>query len=371
MIKKLKKYLDFKLIAILSFVYLLFVIIYSSKNAYLRILIKRKTDWGEFVFNNVLDWCLIIIFMVFIAITTKYLMSKKTKLILIAFIHLFFSFFIGAFTIGISWCIDMLRNPSDEVNFSFEELCITFIRLVDLHFLIYISLVALIYMYYYLKKVEESKIQTIKLQEQLSKSHLKFLQSQMHPHFLFNTLNGIHSLMDINIEKSKTMVVDLSDLLRNVLDKKDENLIELQEELKILKKYIHIKKTRFSDQLNIHLNIEAGLENVLVPNMLIQPIVENSTKHGYGTEFISLEIIIDIYKKNEKLIVKVQNDGKALKEKLPALLKKGTGLKNIKERLASLYGNNYKFKIYNESGKVVTKVSFPIKLSISKIEKEF
>ncbi|WOD42153.1 sensor histidine kinase [Hwangdonia lutea] len=369
MIKKLKKYLDFKLIGILSLVYLLFVIIYSSKNAYLRVLVQRKTDWGEFVFGNVLDWCLITIFMVFIAITTKYLMSKKTKLILIALIHLFFSFFIGAFTIGVSLGVDILRDPS--VKFSFEELCISFIRLVDLHFLIYISLVALIYMYYYLKKVEESKIQTIKLQEQLSKSQLKFLQSQMHPHFLFNTLNGIHSLMDINIEKSKSMVVDLSDLLRNVLDKKDDNLIELQEELEILKKYIQIKKTRFSDQLNIHLNTEAGLENVLVPNMLIQPIVENSTKHGYSDNHISLDIFISIYKKNENLVIKVENNGTALKDTLSELLKKGTGLSNIKERLLTLYKENHELSIDNSNNKVVTKISFPIELSISEIEKDY
>ncbi len=368
MLKNLKKHFDFKLIGILSLVYMVFVIIYSFKNIYLRMFMERKINWGGFVFANVLDWFLITIFMIFIAFTTKYLMRKKTKLIYIVSIHLFFSLFIGAFTIGLSWVVENIGTPAE---FSFSELCISFIRLIDLHFLIYLSLVTIIYMYYYFQKSQESKIQTIKLQDQLSKSHLKFLQSQMHPHFLFNTLNGIHSLMGIDIEKSKSMVVDLSDLLRNVLEKKDENLIELQEELEILKKYIHIKKTRFSDQLNIHLNIEAGLENILVPNMLIQPIVENSTKHGYSTEFISLEIIIDIYKKNDKLIVKVQNDGKALKEKLSALLKKGTGLNNIRERLNTLYGNNYKLNIYNESNKVITKISIPIKLSISEIEKDY
>ncbi|WP_341216721.1 histidine kinase [uncultured Wocania sp.] len=371
MLKNLKKYFDLKLIGILSLVYLVFVIIYSGKNAYLRYSMKRKTDWGEFVFGNVLDWCLITAFMIFIAITTKYLMHKKTKLVYIVSIHFFFSFFIGVFTVGLSWIIENLFTSMGKDQRSLTDVFYGFVRLIDLHFLIYLSLVTIIYMYYYFQKIQESKIQTIKLQDQLSKSHLKFLQSQMHPHFLFNTLNGIHALMDINIEKSKSMVVDLSDLLRNVLDKKDENLIELQEELEILKKYIHIKKTRFSDQLNIHLNIEAGLENILVPNMLIQPIVENSTKHGYGSEFISLEIIIDIYKKKEKLFVKIQNNGKALKEKLPALLKKGTGLNNIKERLDTLYGTNYKLNIYNESDKVITKISIPIKLSISEVEKDF
>lgn len=371
MLKYLKKHIDFKLIGIMSLAYGVFVIIYSSKNAYLRVYHERKTDWGHFVFANVLDWGLITIFMIFVAISTKYLIIKKIKLAYIIIFHLFFSFFIGAFTVGISWLIELLGNPETDAKREFSSVVLGFVRLIDLHFLIYLSLVTIIYMYYYFQKSRESKIQTIKLQEQLSKSHLKFLQSQMHPHFLFNTLNGIHSLMDINIEKSKSMVVDLSGLLRNVLEKKDENLIELQEELEILKKYIHIKKTRFSDQLIINLNVEAGLENVLVPNMLIQPIVENSTKHGYGSEFISLEVSVDIFKKNDNLVIKVKNDGKALKEALPTLLKKGTGLSNLKERLHTLYPNNYKLNIYNESNKVITKISIPIKLSISEIEKDY
>lgn len=371
MLKYLKKHIDFKLIGILSLAYAVFVIIYSSKNAYLRVYHDRKTDWGHFIFFNVLDWCLITIFMIFVAISTKYLIIKKIKFVYIIIFHLFFSFFIGAFTVGISWLIELLCNPEVDAKREFGDVVIGFVRLIDLHFLIYLSLVTIIYMYYYFQKSRESKIQTIKLQEQLSKSHLKFLQSQMHPHFLFNTLNGIHSLMDINIEKSKSMVVDLSDLLRSVLEKKDENLIELQEELEILKKYIHIKKTRFSDQLIINLNIETGLENVLVPNMLIQPIVENSTKHGYSAEFISLEVTIDIYKQNDNLVIKVKNDGKALSEALPALLKKGTGLSNLKERLDTLYPNNYQLNIYNESNKVITKISIPIRLSVSEIEKGY
>ncbi|WP_303318565.1 histidine kinase [Flavivirga abyssicola] len=371
MIKRVKPYLDLKLIGILSLFYFIFVVIYASKNAYLRIYSKRQVDWGEFIFANLLDWAIIVIFMMFIAFTTKLLMQKKTKLVYIISIHLFFSFFIGAFTIGLSQIVEQLKSPWPMKENSIASLFTSYIRLIDLHFLIYMSLVTMIYMYYYFQKIQESKIQTIKLQDQLSKTHLKFLQTQMHPHFLFNTLNGIHSLMDINIAKSKSMVVDLSDLLRNVLEKKDQNLIELQEELEILKKYIHIKKARFSDQLNIHLNIEEGLENVLVPNMLLQPIVENSTKHGYDKEHLSLDITINIFRKNDKLIVKIKNNGKELKDKLSVLLKKGTGLNNIKERLDSLYNNNYKLKIYNKSNSVITEVNIPIKLSISQIEKGF
>ena len=372
MIKKLKKYIDFKLVGILSLVYLIFVIIYSSKNAFLRLQYPDmvKSSWLDFYLYNLLDWFLIVMFMVFIAFTTKYLIDKKTKYIYILLIHFFLSFFIGAFTIGISWIVETGKLPTTMEDFIYL-LFTHILDLIDLHFLIYMSLVTIIYMYYYFKKNQENQIQTAKLREQLSDTKLKFLQAQIHPHFLFNTLNSIYSLMDINIEKSKKIVVDLSDILRHVLDKKDENLIELQEELIMLKKYININKMRFSDQLSFTIDIEEGLENVLIPNMIIQPIVENSIKHGFDKDIISLEIFIRIHKKNDNLIITIENTGKKLTKDASTLFKKGTGLTNIKERLNTLYTNNYTFNIYNKSNKVVTKLSFPIHLSISEITHDY
>ncbi|WP_242156821.1 sensor histidine kinase [Aestuariivivens sediminis] len=369
--KGLKKYVDLKLIGILSLAYSVFVIIYVSKNVYLRIHYERETDWGNFIFINVLDWFIISIFMIFIAISTKYLIDKKTKFPYIIMFHLFFSFFIGAFAIGVSWGIELLGNPEIEIKNELNGAITAFIRLIDLHFLIYLSLVTIIYMYYYFKKTQESKLQTIQLQEQLSKSHLKFLQSQMHPHFLFNTINGIYSLLDINLEKSKAMLVDLSDLLRNVLEKKDQNLIELQDEINILKKYIHIKKTRFSDQLTFNLDIEEGLENALVPNMILQPIIENSTKHGYSDKHKSITVSISIRKEKDRMSIKVENTGKQIDQPLSSLLKKGNGLSNINERLKTLYNTDFELKIYNHSNKVMTEINFPLQLSISEITETF
>ena len=374
MINKLKEYVDFKLIGILSAAYLLFVIVYFSKNAYLKILglAYIKMDWSYLIYINVQDWFIITIFIVFLVFTTKFMIDRKTKLIYIILIHLFFSFFIGAFTISISWLIRILNYPNWSLKQSFSRAFESFIQLVDLHFLIYMSLVTIIYMYYYFKKNKENELEAMKLQDQLTKSHLQFLQSQMNPHFLFNTLNGIHSLMDINISKSKNMVVDLSELLRNILDKKDQNLIELQEELDVLKKYIDIKKTRFSDQLNIILEIDKGLENVLVPNMLIQPLIENSTKHGYGENHSTLDVLVKITSENEKLIIKVENTGVPLNAELSTLLKRGIGLNNLKERLQTLYGDNHELKIYNNSDLTVvtTEISFPIQLLISELTDE-
>ncbi|WP_298237514.1 histidine kinase [uncultured Algibacter sp.] len=372
MIEKLKEYLDLKLIAILSGGYGLFILVQLFRAAYIRVnFFKEPIEWYELIKSNIIDWVVITVFIFFLVFTTKLMMHKKTKMVFIIFIHLFFSFFIGFFTIFLSNIVEKFTGSSSTSLMSFDTIIEWFVRLMNLHFLIYAALVTVVYMYYYLKQNEESKVKALKLQDQLSKAHLKFLQSQMHPHFLFNTLNGIHSLMDISLPKSKNMVVDLSDLLRNVLDKKDQNLIELQEELFILQKYLQIKKIRFSDHLKFHVTVEEGLENVLVPNMLIQPLVENATKHGYEIKHGILDIYIDIKKQNKKLIVKVKNNGKKLTEKTSLLFEKGTGLSNLKERLNTLYKDNYKLTLYNKQDFVITEIHFPIQLSISEIPDSF
>jgi two-component system LytT family sensor kinase len=369
MIKKTKHFLDLKLIGLLSALYAFFMIIYTSKNVYL--ILKNpndlKTDWNIFFFKNFLDWIIVTCFLVLIVFITKMMMQKKVRLFYIIITHLFFSFFLGIFILGATWLIGIFSENQSIKGFTFDDYFIWFIRRIDIHFLIYVSSATIIYMYYYYNKIQVNQILTDKLEGQLSHSTLKILQSQMLPHFLFNTLNSIYSLMDIDVNKSKSMVIDLSDLLRSILEKKDQNLIELQDELFILQKYINIKKTRFPDQLTFNINIDGGLENVLVPNMLLQPIVENSIKHGYSKEHLSLEIFIRIYKENGFIVVKIENTGKKLNEDLSALIKKGTGLSNIKERLTSLYGENCILNIYNKPSTVITLVSFPIQLSVSEI----
>jgi two-component system LytT family sensor kinase len=373
MLKKTKHFLDLKLIVLLSALYAFYLIIYTFKNVYL--ILKNpnvvKTDWNIFFFNSFLDWIIVSCFLALIVYMTKMMMQKKVRLFYIIVIHLFFSFFLGIFILGATWLTENFIENQSIKGFIFDDYFIWFIRLIDIHFLIYVSSATIIYMYYYYNKIQETQILTAKLEGQLSHSTLKMLQSQMLPHFLFNTLNSIYSLMDIDVNKSKSMVIDLSDLLRSILEKKDQNLIELQDELFILKKYINIKKTRFPDQLTFNINIESELENVLVPNMLLQPIVENSIKHGYSKKHLTLEIFINIYKKNGYLVVKIENTGKKLDEEVSVLLKKGTGLSNIKERLTSLYGKNCNLNIYNKPSTVITLVSFPIQLSLSEIAQNY
>ncbi|MFI1771919.1 sensor histidine kinase [Thalassobellus citreus] len=293
----------------------------------------------------------------------------KNIIIIHSIISLAFSWLIFLIAIIITLFVEGFKLNYDKIlaSLSFKH----YMSVIDFNFLIYTSMLGIILTYNYIKYIKQVQKEKAGLSIKLINEKMKFLQSQMHPHFLFNTLNGIHSLMDIDINKSKTMIVDLSDLLRNVLDKKDENLIELQEELTILKKYINLNKTRFSDQLKFHINIEENLENILVPNMLIQPIIENATKHGYNKNHTTMEIYLSIKKKGNLLIITIENNGKLLTENFQTLLKKGSGLNNIKERLEALYKSEHEFCIYNNYNKVITKIGFPIEISVSEISDEF
>lgn len=371
--KSISKYIDFKLFSILAIAYGVIEIINFLKLAYFKYhdLSFREISWSKIIFDVAIrDYITIMIFMLFVIMTTKKMLENKTKLWIIVVTHGFFSFFLGAFGPIINILYEVSTGLTSWSDISFDTYVLRYISVIDVNFLVYISLVTIIYIYYYFNRLKASEVEESELRAQLSQTKLKFLQTQIHPHFLFNTLNSIHSLMDINKERSKDMIVDLGDILREVLNQKDKNLIELQEELEILNKYLNIKKTRFSDQLNITIDVEDDLENVLVPNMLIQPIIENSVKHGYDANNNFLNVNLKIAKADDRLLITIENDGKSLNEKISKLLKKGTGLQNIKDRLFTLYGEDYSFKMFNKNVGVLTSISFPMQVSISEIPDE-
>ena len=206
---------------------------------------------------------------------------------------------------------------------------------------------------------EEQRIKTIQLEELLTKTKLESLQAQLNPHFLFNTLNMISSIMYEDIQSADKMIANLSALLRISLKNTNQNGIVFASELEILNLYLEIMKERFKDKLDVTLEIDDNLLEVKVPPFLFQPIVENSIKHGMeNLSKLVLSIKAEII--NDYAIVYIEDNGKGIEEN--SLKLTGVGLSNIAERLKKTFCDDYEFVWKNKvGGGLITKIVFPIK----------
>lgn len=229
----------------------------------------------------------------------------------------------------------------------------------DYNFFLYFGSVAIVYAYYYSKKHQEYVLRESQLKAQLLDSKIRSLQSQLQPHFLFNSLNDIAALVDESPEKAQECIADLSDLLRSTLQLKDTKFIALEEELELLHKYLEIERIRYGNKLKVKETVMGEIQALKVPPLLLQPIIENSLKHGFSYDHDQLEIDIKISIQSGKLRIGIFNNGKPLPEGRDHF---GIGLSNILNRLETLYEGNYVFEMDNkkEGDGVQTLIEVPI-----------
>jgi sensor histidine kinase YesM len=198
----------------------------------------------------------------------------------------------------------------------------------------------------YAKKYRVKQVELANIQTQLSDAKLNALKRQLQPHFLFNTLNTISSLMEINIKDAQKIVSKLGGLLRGVLDRDERNMIPLREEIAFIKNYLGIEQVRFHDRLSIVYAVEDSTLDALVPSLILQPLVENAVKHGFANQ-IEKGVISVITKKiaNNRVQMIVKDDGNGVELPIKNVEKKGIGLQNVKNRLALIYKENYSLSI--------------------------
>ncbi|WP_300437285.1 sensor histidine kinase [Christiangramia sp.] len=349
-----KKYIDFKLVLLLAGFYLLFDLVLIVKVAYMRTYMQvnervENFSWSEFLVHNLLfDYVIVVSYMTLIAISTKRFLNKNYPWVKIISIHTLFSILIGLIIRLIFDFYSIVAGRIDIADFNLRKSINAFIYVIDLNFLIYFAMIFIIYTYYYLKQIKEAEKRHSKLESQLVNTRMKMLSSQLQPHFLFNTLNSIAVLTDMDANKAKDTIADLSDFLREILYNSDRNRISLDEELRILEYYLNIVNVRFSDHLRINKHIDESLLLKKVPAMLLQPIIENSIKHGYSYDHTNLKIDVSVYQEDNMLAIKVENNGTAVSQTHTQLMQKGVGLKNINDRLHNLYKNKYFFEIRNK-----------------------
>ncbi|HEY7288900.1 MAG TPA: histidine kinase [Vicinamibacterales bacterium] len=192
-----------------------------------------------------------------------------------------------------------------------------------------------------------------RLQEQeklLLAAKIDALASQINPHFLFNTLASISSLIRTQPETARMLITKLSGLLRRLMRSTD-HFVTLREELESVDEYLDIEVVRFGPQLTVSKDIAPGTLDVIVPSMILQPLVENSIKHGLASKVGGGRITIKAMLRDGHTVIEVHDDGLGMtEEQLKHALGEGIGLSNVNERLATIYGAHYHLKLTSEPG---------------------
>jgi two-component sensor histidine kinase len=191
-------------------------------------------------------------------------------------------------------------------------------------------------------RAQERTLETERVRSQLAESRLEALTAQLQPHFLFNTLQGISTLIARDPVAADKMLTSLSELLREVLRRGERREIELNEELRVLESYLEISRARFGDRLSIDVNADDATQRALVPFFILQPLVENAIHHGISSHAGAGRVEIGARREGDRLVLTVSDDGPGI---VTTDAQRGIGLANTKARLEELYGRSQRLEL--------------------------
>jgi hypothetical protein len=203
--------------------------------------------------------------------------------------------------------------------------------------------------------------QASRTEAQLVDAELSALQKQLHPHFLFNALNAIAALMHRDVDAADRTLVRLSHLLRLSLEHAGLQEVTLERELEFLSRYLDIEQVRFAERLQVEFDVHPDVLAALVPNFILQPLVENAIKHGVARKRGTGRIAIRAHHEGGKLSMEVQDDGVGLSDEGWTALHKGIGVSTTHARLRRLYGADFRFEFHRRSPGLSVLVAVPFR----------
>lgn len=217
-----------------------------------------------------------------------------------------------------------------------------------LRVLIYIAIVMFSHAMDYYRRFENRELEASRLEAQLATAQLHALEMQLHPHFLFNTLNSISALLHRDVGAADEMLQKLIRFLHLTLQNSGVQEVTLRRELEFLKYYLEIEQVRFQDRLVVDVNVESDTLDAKVPNLIMQPIVENAIRHGIAPRAAAGRIEIRANRENGRVQLKVRDNGPGLPSRESA--REGIGLSNTRMRLQQVYGERFSFDLKNAPG---------------------
>ena len=231
----------------------------------------------------------------------------------------------------------------------------------DWEMMTYWTVVGLSHALDYYSKAQERALAAAQLETALAEAQLQALQRQLHPHFLFNTLHTISALMHRDTEAADAMLARLSDLLRLTLERLGVQEVPLKEELEFLEKYLEIERTRFGERLTVDMQVEPETLDICVPNLMLQPLVENAIRHGIAPRVGGGRLQIVARLTGDRLWMMVRDNGPGLSQAKLEAFNHGVGLSNTRSRLMHLYPDQHRFEFHEPSdGGLAVTIEIPV-----------
>jgi len=243
-----------------------------------------------------------------------------------------------------------------------------YIQQFDWQLMTYLFLVGLAHALEYRRESERRALESSQLETRLMEAQLQSLQRQLHPHFLFNTLNTIAALMRTNVNAADAMIDQLGDLLRMTLHTTHQQEVPLKQELESLRKYLEIEQTRFGSRLQVQMLIDPDTLDAAVPNLLLQPLVENAVRHGVAPHSRPGWVAVESSRDRDGLTIQVRDSGYGVAPERLLALNSGVGLSNTRARLEHLYPSAHTFTFANVRDGFCVTVMIPFRRTAAERE---
>lgn len=336
----------------------LYIIIWTAVGLFFA---SYSSLWGRFIFKSPITWDYALktnlsfyyiwacIAPLVLWLGKRYRFERGTRTISLL-VHIPTSLILSTFQLVVAEIVVQSFSPEPLHLFeAFRAIQVTFVVYYHINVLTYWAILGVGYGRQYYRKFRDREIRAAQLEAQLTQAQLQALKMQLHPHFLFNTFNTISSLMHTNVDAADGVLARLGDLLRYSLHNVGVQEVTLREELDFLQRYLEIEQTRFEDRLRVKISVDPDVLDCMVPNLILQPLVENAVRYAVATRAGGGSIEIAAKKVLNQLRLSVLDDGPGLPPGYDIGANEGIGLRTTRERLQQLYGDQQRLRLSNKS----------------------
>ena len=317
---------------------------FACQNYFASIASENPIAWRRALKSALSDWYLMgALFYPTLWVSRRFQVTRPTQWRRIL-VHLVCGAVFSIVHLALYVLVRAIVYPEDKFAFV-ESFGFWFVRRFHGNIFYYLTFVVVGHALSYYRQLRERELRAAELEARLSQAQLQALKMQLQPHFLFNTLNTISEMVHEDPAAADRMITALSDLLRSTLDNTGRQHVPLKQELEFLRRYLQIEQTRLGERLAVDMVISPETLDALVPNLILQPIVENAIRHGIAPYAKAGRVTIESRRQDDVLELRVRDTGPGLADLSLQEVGKGIGLANTETRLQQLYGPQFTLRL--------------------------